>query len=37
VLNSLKPGDPIVLNVTVIRRDARGERHVPTIVQFTYQ
>ena len=35
VLNSLKPGDPIVLNVT--RRDARGDRLVPLIVQFTYQ
>lgn len=35
VLNGLKPGDPIVLNVT--RRDARGDRLVPMIVQFTYQ
>jgi serine protease Do len=35
VLNGLKAGDPIVLNVT--RRDARGDRLVPTIVQFTYQ
>ncbi len=35
VLNGLKPGDPIVLNVT--RRDLRGDRLIPTIVQFTYQ
>ena len=35
VLNGLKPGDPVVLNVT--RRDARGDRLVPMIVQFTYQ
>lgn len=37
VLNGLKPGDPIVLNVTSPRRDARGERLVTVIVQFTYQ
>jgi serine protease Do len=38
VLNGLKPGDPIVLNVTAPRRDSRGnERLVPIIVQFTYQ
>lgn len=35
VLNGLKAGDPIVLNV--IRRDPRSERQVPLIVQFTYQ
>ena len=35
VLNSLKPGDPVVLNVT--RTDTRGNRQVPLIVQFTYQ
>lgn len=35
VLNTLKPGDPIVLNVT--RRDVRGDRLVPMIIQFTYQ
>lgn len=35
VLNGLKSGDPIVLNVT--RRDNRGDRLVPMIVQFTYQ
>ena len=40
VLNGLKPGDPIVLNVTRIQlpRDARGERLLlPLLVQFTYQ
>ena len=37
VLNELKPGDPIVLNVTRLQRDQRGERLVPLIVQFTYQ
>jgi serine protease Do len=35
VLNELKPGDPIVLNVT--RTDPRTNRQVPLIVQFTYQ
>jgi S1-C subfamily serine protease len=35
VLSGLKAGDPIVLNVT--RRDPRSQRHVPLIVQFTYQ
>ena len=35
VLNTLKPGDPIVLNVT--RTDPRTNRQVPLIVQFTYQ
>ena len=37
MLNGLKPGDPIVLNVTRLLRDQRGERQVPLIVQFTYQ
>lgn len=37
VLNGLKPGDPIVLNVSRLIRDQRGERLVPLIVQFTYQ
>ena len=35
VLSGLKAGDPIVLNVT--RRDPRGDRQLPLIVQFTYQ
>jgi serine protease Do len=35
VLNGLKPGDPIVLNLT--RKDRNGGRLVPLIVQFTYQ
>jgi len=35
VLNGLKAGDPIVLNVT--RRDPRVDRLLPLIVQFTYQ
>jgi serine protease Do len=37
VLNGLKPGDPIVLNVITHQRDGRGERLIPRIVQFTYQ
>jgi serine protease Do len=39
VLSGLKAGDPIVLNVTRIQRDARGDRQIqiPLIVQFTYQ
>jgi serine protease Do len=38
VLNGLKPGDPIVLNVTRLQRDQKGvERLAPLIVQFTYQ
>lgn len=37
VLGGLKAGDPIVLNVTRVQRDARGDRQVPLIVQFTYQ
>jgi serine protease Do len=35
VLNGLKAGDPIVLNVT--RVDQGSSRQVPLIVQFTYQ
>jgi len=35
VLNSLKAGDPVVLNIT--RTDPRNNRQVPLIVQFTYQ
>ena len=38
VLNGLKAGDPIVLNVTRFRRDpAGGDRLLPLIIQFTYQ
>lgn len=37
VLSGLKPGDPIVLNVTRVQRDPRGDRLIPLIVQFTYQ
>lgn len=37
VVSGLKPGDPIVLNVTSIRRDPKGDRLQPIIVQFTYQ
>jgi serine protease Do len=37
VLSGLKAGDPIVLNVTRIQRDTKGDRHLPLIVQFTYQ
>jgi serine protease Do len=38
VLNGLKPGDPIVLHLTRLVRDARGgDRLQPLIVQFTYQ
>jgi serine protease Do len=37
VLSGLKAGDPIVLNVTRLQRDARGDRLLPLIVQFTYQ
>ncbi|HEY6804768.1 MAG TPA: trypsin-like peptidase domain-containing protein [Pyrinomonadaceae bacterium] len=37
VVSGLKPGDPIVLNVTSVRRDQKGDRLQPTIVQFTYQ
>jgi len=35
VMNGLKPGDPVVLNLT--RTDPRSNRQVPLIVQFTYQ
>jgi serine protease Do len=35
VLNGLKTGDPVVLNIT--RTDPRSNRQVPLIVQFTYQ
>jgi serine protease Do len=37
VLGSLKPGDPIVLNVTRVQRDVKGDQLLPFIVQFTYQ
>ncbi|HYK20531.1 MAG TPA: trypsin-like peptidase domain-containing protein [Pyrinomonadaceae bacterium] len=37
VLSGLKAGDPIVLNITRFARDAKGDRPVPLIVQFTYQ
>lgn len=37
VLSGLKPGDPIVLNVTRLQRDAKGDHLLPLIVQFTYQ
>ena len=37
VLSGLKAGDPIVLNVTRIQREVKGDRQTPLIVQFTYQ
>jgi serine protease Do len=37
VLNGLKAGDPIVLNVSRLQRDAKGDHLLPLIVQFTYQ
>src|SRR5215213_8802882 len=37
VLSGLKSGDPIVLNVTRVLRDVKGDRQLPLIVQFTYQ
>ena len=37
VISNLKTGDPIVLNITSVRRDPRGDRMQPGIVQFTYQ
>jgi S1-C subfamily serine protease len=37
VLNGLEPGDPIVLNVTRVQRDSKGDILRPLIVQFTYQ
>ena len=37
VLSGLKAGDPIVLNVTRLDRDTKGDHLRPLIVQFTYQ
>lgn len=37
VLSTLKSGDPIVMNVTRVAKDLKGDRLVPLIVQFTYQ
>ncbi len=37
VLNTLKLGDPIVLNITRLQPVGKGDRLVPLIVQFTYQ
>ncbi len=37
VLSGLKSGDPIVLNITRIQRDPKGDQLFPVIVQFTYQ
>lgn len=37
VLSGLKAGDPIVLNVIRIQKDVKGDRHIPFIIQFTYQ
>jgi len=37
VLNTLKLGDPIVLNITRLQPIGKGDRLVPLIVQFTYQ
>ena len=37
VLSTLKNGDPIVMNVTRVQRDNKGDRLIPLIVQFTYQ
>src|SRR4030095_16927610 len=37
VLGTLKPGDPIVLNVASYQRDGKGDRLVSRVVQFTYQ
>ena len=37
VLNGLEAGDPIVLNITRVQRDLKGDRVQPLIVQFTYQ
>jgi len=37
VLNTLKVGDPIVLNITRLQPNGKGDRLVPLIVQFTYQ
>jgi S1-C subfamily serine protease len=37
VLNTLKAGDPIVMNIIRIQRDVKGDHQIPLIVQFTYQ
>jgi len=37
VLSILKSGDPIVMNVTRVQRDTKGDHLIPLIVQFTYQ
>ena len=37
VMNTIKLGDPIVLNVTRLQPDKKGDRLIPLIVQFTYQ
>ena len=37
VLNTLKVGDPVVMNVTRRQADPKGDRLLPLIVQFTYQ
>jgi serine protease Do len=37
VLNTLKVGDPIVLNITRLQPNGKADRLVPLIVQFTYQ
>ncbi len=37
MLNELKPGDPIVLNVTSVQRDPKGDQLIQRVVQFTYQ
>ena len=37
VLSGLKAGDPIVLNVTRVIREVKGDRQIPLIIQFTYQ
>jgi S1-C subfamily serine protease len=37
VLSGLKTGDPIVLHVTSVVTDSRGNQIIQRIVQFTYQ
>ena len=37
VLNGLGAGDPIVLYLTRVQRDSKGDILRPLIVQFTYQ
>jgi Do/DeqQ family serine protease len=37
VLNTLKSGDPIVMNIIRVQRDVKGDHQIPLIVQFTYQ